>query len=187
MQSASILHESVDRAQVDARSTTTEWLKALEQKLSTGKVEGLKDLFLDDSWWRDILALSWAFRLAHGPLKITQYLHESGNGNGLRNLKPVDNGALVPRLTDMGPFTLIESAFMFETNFGPGRGILRLGNVGPTTWKAWILMTWLEELKGHEEFPVMGPYRDETKDRQDVGEYRRKSNEEPRVVVVGAG
>lgn len=191
MQSASIpnltLHESIDRAQVDARSVTTKWLIALEQRLSQGKVEGLQDLFLDDSWWRDIIALSWAIRLAHGPSKITRYLQETGNGNGLRKLKPVHDGALVPKLTDMGPFTLIESAFSFETNFGPGRGILRLGNDGPTSWKAWIVMSWLEGLKGHEEIPAMGSYMDATKDVQEIGEYSRKANEEPRVVVIGAG
>ena len=173
------LHESIDRAQVDAGSIITEWLETLEQRLSQGKVEGLQDLFLDDSWWRDIIALSWAFRLAHGPSKITQYLRETGNGNGLSKLKHVEDGELAPRLIDMGPFTLIESAFSFETNSGPGRGVLRLGSVGPNTWKAWILMTWLEELKGHDEFPVMGPYRDETNDGEEIEEYR--------VVVVGAG
>ena len=74
----------------------------------------------------------------------------------------------------MGGLIWIESGFTFDTKAGTGRGIVRLANVGPLQWKAWIVHTTLDELKG---FPEHSPQEKsngyETKDTQ--------------VLIIGAG
>ena len=47
----------------------------------------------------------------------------------------------------------IEAIFCFETNLGKGTGLLRLVPVPESNkgFAAWVLLTTLDEIKGHEE------------------------------------
>ena len=74
----------------------------------------------------------------------------------------------------MGGLIWVESGFTFDTKAGTGRGIVRLAKVGPLQWKAWIVHTTLDELKGFPEHSPKGKSNGyETKDTQ--------------VLIIGAG
>jgi hypothetical protein len=74
----------------------------------------------------------------------------------------------------MGGLIWIESGFTFENKDGTGRGIVQLANVGPILWKAWIVHTNLDELKG---LPEQSP-------QDKLNNYKPS---DIRVLVIGAG
>ena len=146
-----VLHDEVNRDSIDPRSITKAWLDNLQQKISQEQLKEVSDLFIDESWWRDIIGLSWNITTKRGTNEISQYLQSQAAKSGFRQLRITDQGALQPRLSDMGGLIWIESGFTFKNNAGTGRGIVRLANVGPLLWKAWIVHTNLDELKGYPE------------------------------------
>jgi putative flavoprotein involved in K+ transport len=179
-----VLHESTDRSKINATDVFSTWLSKFESTVESGDTSKLEDLFLEDSWWRDVISLYWSLKSFHGQ-DIADPINKA-HQVGFASLKPATSGALIPQLADMGPFTLIEGAFTFETKIGRGRGFLRLGNTAPNEWKAWIIMTNLQEIKGHEELHKMsvGP---NWSTPEDAHEYETMSQNNPRVVIIGAG
>jgi hypothetical protein len=111
-----LMLQGAERSKLDAPRIVSTWLSDLQDVVESNDISRLGQLFLDDSWWRDIISLSWSIQSSHGQnlSKCIQLAHQVG----LTELKPVTTGALVPQIVDMGPFTLIESAFTFETRIG---------------------------------------------------------------------
>ncbi|TVY94431.1 putative indole-3-pyruvate monooxygenase [Lachnellula willkommii] len=169
-----VLHDPSTRDEIDPRSITKTWLESLQSKISQGQLQDVSDLFIDASWWRDIVGLSWNITTKRGTSKISQYLQTQAPKSGFGKFAVIQQGVLQPRLSDLGGLIWIESGFTFETKAGTGRGILRLSNTGPRQWKAWIVHTTLEELKGFPEHPPQEiSTHHETKDIQ--------------VLIIGAG
>ena len=167
-----VLHDTRD--EIDPRRIAKTWLESLQTKISQGQLEDISDLFIDDSWWRDIVGLSWNITTKRGTSKISQYLQSQALKSGFGKFDVIHQGVLQPRLSNFGGGVWIESGFIFETIAGTGRGILRLSNTGPQQWKAWIVHTTLEELKGFPEQPPQEKSTGhETKDIQ--------------VLIIGAG
>ena len=48
---------------VDAEEVAANWLKAFQEVLKTKQWGSLSKLFLQESYWRDQLCLSWDFRM----------------------------------------------------------------------------------------------------------------------------
>lgn len=176
--------QETERSAINATEVVTTWLASLQDAIESGNSDLVGQLFLVDSWWWDILALSWSIKAFHTE-EIGECIKQAQKVK-LANLKPASSGALIPQVADMGPFTLIESAFTFETRFGSGKGYLRLGITGPSEWKAWIVMTNLQGIRGHEELhkQSVGP---NWSSLQDHAQYEAISQKNPRVVIIGAG
>jgi hypothetical protein len=168
-----VLHDESTRASIVPASIAKTWLENLQTKLSQDQLGDVSDLFIDDSWWRDIVGLSWNITTKRGTNEIGQYLQSQASKSGFGNFNVIDQGALQPRLSDMG-LIWIESGFTFDTKAGTGRGIVRLANVGPLQWKAWIVHTTLDELKG---FPEHSP-------QDKSNSYATKDTQ---VLIIGAG
>jgi putative flavoprotein involved in K+ transport len=49
------------------RELADSWLRAFEAALKRSDKPAIRDLFLTDGYWRDILALTWDFRTFAGP------------------------------------------------------------------------------------------------------------------------
>ena len=179
-----MLKEGTDRSIIKPVELVTSWLSDFEDAIEAGDSAAVDKLFLEDSWWRDVLALSWKFRALHTE-QIGDAIKEAQKAK-LANLKAASKGVLIPQVEEMGPFTLVTSAFTFETRFGSGKGYLRLGNSGPNIWKAWTIMTNLQEIRGHEELhkKSIGP---NWTSPQDDAAYSEISKKEPRVVIIGGG
>lgn len=181
------LHESVSRDDVDAPSIVNKWLSQLSQFCVQGHLDDLSTLFVEESWWRDLLGLSWDFASKHGPESIGKYISSSQAEFG--HIKAVEQGALQAQLVDMGPLTLIQSGFTFKTKFGYGRGVVKLANVSPQEWKAWCVFTRLDRLATQDEPGIQkAPESQIHKNRPGRVNVDSKSKKEPlQVLIIGAG
>ena len=128
------------------------WLTQFEEALAKPDDGLLKTLFHPDSYWRDVLALSWNIQTLNGAAAILDELKIHA-GRAAPSGFAIDPGRRAPRKVMRAGTDCIEAIFRFETAVGRGDGILRLipdaddGNKP----KAWTLLTALQELKGFEE------------------------------------
>src|SRR3977135_318025 len=128
------------------------WLAQFESALAKPGDSLLKTLFHPDSYWRDVLALSWNLQTINGAEAILRELKAraiSAAPTGFR----IDPDRAAPRKVTRAGTPTIEAIFKFETAQGRGSGILRLipDSDDGNRLKAWTLLTALEERKGFEE------------------------------------
>ncbi|CAH0027604.1 unnamed protein product [Clonostachys rhizophaga] len=177
-----------------------QWLNSLEAVFSSGDFSNLGDLFNEDSWWRDIIALQWDFRTIHGREAIQNFLSQNKESGPLSNFRLHETGKFQPRLEMVNEKTglaWISSLFHFESPIGTGSGVLRLTQERPGVWKAFAVYTTLQTLKAHDE-PLVEKRWYGTIDSMPGGlskgtwsERRKRQvdflDEDPQVLVVGAG
>ena len=113
----------------------------------------LNPLFHPDSYWRDVLALSWNIQTINGADAILKELQDARRCARCRAALPIDPDRRAPRRVMRAGTHAIEAIFKFETAQGRGSGIVRLipDADDSNTLKAWTLLTALDELKGFEE------------------------------------
>src|SRR6266550_181577 len=61
---------------IDVQKVASEWLIALSDALESNSPDDAAGLFIEDCWWRDMLALTWDFRTFHGAPEIRTFLHD---------------------------------------------------------------------------------------------------------------
>jgi hypothetical protein len=128
------------------------WLAAFEDALAARDGAALKSLFVPDSYWRDVLSLTWEIETLTGADAIVKSLQENTPRARPYGFE-IDRLRTPPRRVTRAATPAIEAIFRFETTEGRGSGVLRLvpdASSGGMP-KAWTLLTVLEELKGHEE------------------------------------
>jgi putative flavoprotein involved in K+ transport len=128
------------------------WLAQFEEALAKSDDSGLKTLFHPDSYWRDVLALSWNIQTVNGAEAILKELKLHAPG-AVPTGFAVDPDRAAPRKVMRAGTNAIEAIFKCETKVGRGSGILRLipDAADRNALKAWTLLTELGELKGFEE------------------------------------
>jgi cation diffusion facilitator CzcD-associated flavoprotein CzcO len=172
------------------------WLDQFESALARPGHPSLNGLFLKESHWRDVLALSWNLQTINGSDAILRELKLLAPTAVPRSFKIAADRAPPRRVMRAGTNT-IEAIFNFETAVGRGSGILRLiaDSDDGDRLKAWTLLTALDELKGFEEQlgrmrprgqaysrDFRGPnWLDQRKAAIDYGD------RDPTVLVVGGG
>ena len=176
--------DTAPAVQDTVEETVDGWLSDFNDALERGDAEAASELFLDTSFWRDLVALTWNIKTVENPDGIERMLSET-----LGRAKPRAFRTTEPPAEGEG---VIEAWLAFETEVGRGTGHLRLKD-----GKAWTLLTTLQELKGHEEQAHgarrKGVEHGAFKDRETWLEERRREAEElgfetqPEVVVVGGG
>jgi hypothetical protein len=186
-------------AKTEAESVTAaveRWLAQFDRALAAPDDALLEKLFQPDSYWRDVLALTWKIQTVAGADAVLRELKAHAGPAKPTGFKIAPRRAGPRRVTRAGT-AAIEAIFAFETAQGRGSGVLRLtpdasdGN----TLKAWTLLTALDELKGFEEKlgrsrppgkaysrDFRGPYWLDL--RKAAAEY---SDRDPAVLVVGGG
>ena len=165
-----------------------QWLARFESALRAGNSSTLHGLFIPDSHWRDVLALTWRIRTVSGAENIAAQIQSDLRPTNLR----VDPDRTPPRQVTRAGAKCLEVLFRFETSIGEGNGVLRLVGEQP---KAWTFLTALHELKGHEERigrhrPAGSAYSRDFSgpnwlDRRKAA--ARYDDREPAVLVVGGG
>ena len=182
----------------------SDWLDAFGAALAADDIDGAVSLFVEDSHWRDLLAFTWSIQSIAGKSEITTALQQS-----LGATRPEDFHVpcqrTAPRMVTRAGVETLEAIFAFDTATGPANGVLRLvredgdtdesadGNGGE--WRAWILMTALDEIRGHEEHTGAHRPDGESYSREFGGDNwldeRTKAGayegHEPEVLVVGGG
>jgi putative flavoprotein involved in K+ transport len=167
-----------------AATAVTTWLADFEKALTARDIDAAAAMFVDDSFWRDLVAFTWNIVTVEGPQGVRDML-----GQTLDRVQPV-GFAVTDELGEAAADT--EAWIKFETALGRGIGHLRLRD-----GKAWTLLTTLDELKGYEE-PArdrrpLGTEHGAVPGRQTWLEQRRREGHElghvtqPYVVIVGGG
>jgi cation diffusion facilitator CzcD-associated flavoprotein CzcO len=172
------------------------WLTEFEGALDRPDDGLLKTLFHPESYWRDVLALSWNLQTVNGADAILNELKARAADAAPSNFR-IDPDRAAPRRVTRAGTVSIEAIFKFETAQGRGSGIVRLvpdasdGNRP----KAWTLLTALDELKGFEEQLGTSRPRGQSYSRDFRGpnwlDLRTRAAEyagrDPDVLVVGGG
>jgi cation diffusion facilitator CzcD-associated flavoprotein CzcO len=128
------------------------WLTAFERAATAGDVAATADLFAEDGHWRDLVAFTWHIRTFSGRGAIKAAFADRLLESKPRNFS-IAEGRTPPRLVTRAGTECIEAIFSFETETGRGSGIVRLipSPTESVTLKCWVLLTTLDEIKGHEE------------------------------------
>lgn len=128
------------------------WLDQFESALSNANGNDIVRLFHLDSFWRDVLTLSWTFTTINGRDAIVAALVPLASRHAPRNFR-LAPGRTAPRTAMRAGTQCLEAIFELETREGRGSGVLRLipDHEDNNTLKAWTLLTALDELKGFEE------------------------------------
>jgi len=172
------------------------WLAQFEDALAKSDIALLKTLFHPESYWRDVLALSWKLQTINSADAILRELKARAI-SAAPSAFQIDPDRTAPRRVMRAGTNAIEAIFKFETAQGRGSGILRLipdagdGN----RLKAWTLLTALDELKGFEERQGRARPRGHAYSRDFRGpnwlDLRKAAAEyadrDPEVLVVGGG
>jgi cation diffusion facilitator CzcD-associated flavoprotein CzcO len=172
------------------------WLVRFEAALTRTDDGALRGLFLAESYWRDVLALSWNIQTINGAPAILTAL-KAHAGRVSPHGFVVDPDRAPPRRVMRAGTNAIEAIFKFETVEGRGSGILRLipDSEDGNRLKAWTLLTALDELKGFEEQLGTARPRGQAYSRDFRGpnwlDLRKASaayaDRDPTVLVVGGG
>lgn len=180
----------------DSSVAADTWLAQFEEALAKSDDALLFQLFHPDSYWRDVLALSWNIQTLNGRDAILQALPPLASGMAPTGFAIAQYRA-APRKVMRAGTNAIEAIFKFETKVGRGSGVIRLisdeddGN----RLKAWTLLTELGELKGFEEQLGVNRPRGNAYSRDFRGpnwlDLRKASVEyadrDPTVLVIGGG
>ncbi|KAH8809158.1 hypothetical protein F5884DRAFT_845388 [Xylogone sp. PMI_703] len=176
----------------------SQWLEKFNGCIAKKDFSAIPNLFLDESYWRDLLCTSWDFHTFKGPQRIKSELEKSKTGASIKSLAiDASSPYRAPKpgtLEGEHIIHIIQSFLNVETDIGRGSGHLKLVEADGT-WKAYVLFTCLQELKGYEE-PTrrrrpLGVEHGEhaspknwLQRREDEKELR---NGDPTVLILGAG
>src|ERR1700743_979639 len=99
------------------------WLAQFETPLAAPGESALSQLFHPDSFWRDVLALSWNLQTLNGAEAILAELPDLARRSAPRLFK-LDPERAAPRRVKRAGTETIEAIFTFETDDGRGRGMI---------------------------------------------------------------
>jgi putative flavoprotein involved in K+ transport len=175
-----------------ARDAVVRWLERFEVALTAGDAAALAALFADECHYRDMLAFSWTVRPDQGADRIAHFLAGAQAATGASGFALAE-GRTPPRVVRRLGVEVYEAIFRFETRIGRGFGVVRLPTDTPT--RAWVLMTSLDALKGHEERTGARRPSGDAYSRNFGGknwldqrvQARTFADRDPEVLVVGGG
>ncbi|EGD54865.1 flavin-containing monooxygenase [Gordonia neofelifaecis] len=185
--------QTIDRPADTGRSTPSDrvdaWLASFDEALASGDPAQVAALFVEESYWRDLVAFTWNLKTVEGREEIIAMLtdrqSDTAAGGFARSEEASETGGVV------------EAFIEFETRVGRGDGHLRIREDDDGVDRAWTLLTTLQELKGHEERGgfnrPMGAVHGSDPDRRSWAEKMEDEEAElgravqPYVLVIGGG
>ncbi|GAA6040485.1 hypothetical protein JCM8097_004573 [Rhodosporidiobolus ruineniae] len=171
--------------------TAQAFLHSIQTAFNAKDADAIVKHFTADGWWRDILNIDFDFNSLRTS-EIKNHLTTFGIPD-IQSLTVVDRHKA--KINDGAGW--LEAFTTFETPELRGRGFVRLKESAPgaNDWKAFTFFTAAWEVKGHEDFagprrPIGAEHGLHTSSKNWLD--RRKEqikfeNEDPTVVVVGAG
>lgn len=167
-----------------------------------GDLAAMQALFVEDSHWRNILGFGWNFATISGAQALSRALLEQASEASVTALSV--HPSRVPAASGVrAGEDVIEAALAFESRRGRGIGVVRLRTDDNSSYRAWSLMTAMDEMHNlparpgdggqHDPDqlppgnPHMKPVREgpnwlELRDAQ-----RAFADRDPQVLVVGGG
>lgn len=179
------LDESTILENINAGEIVDDWVLKVGNAIEGKNAMSFESLFVEESWWRDLVALGWDVSSKYGPRAISSYVLESNFGLGQINV--IRDPSLQPRVVEFGPATFLQAAFSFTNKFGNGRGMVRLANCGPGEWKAWTVSTELDQLtQPRQENGLRNGLTNGLTNGQENGKVETKADQ-LQVLVIGGG
>lgn len=186
---------TVITASTTPREIATAWTAAFSDALTSGDAAAFGGVLLEDSWWRDLLAFTGGFHTVQGLKSIADGLVATLPAGRPANVR-LSPGREPAEIRPDENTRWVQAFFDFEVAAGRGLGFVRLMPTGEGgQWKAWTLLTTLQELAGHPE--RTGPNRGqgvahgERLGRETWSERRARErafvDSDPDVLVVGGG
>jgi putative flavoprotein involved in K+ transport len=176
--------EETDMADSKPTKTVKAWLNKLEKALTGNDADKAVKLFGKESYWRDLVSLTWNIKTVEGRDEIADMLKATLKATKPHNFQIKGDANEADGVTD--------ARFTFETATGRGKGLVRL-----IDGKAWTFLTSLQELKGFEEATGAnrphGVEHGAFKNRETYSEARAREeaelgyNTQPYVVIIGGG
>lgn len=181
---------------VDPHEIVSRWASSFTDLIAQGQTDVSK-VFLKDSYWRDLLCLTWNFHTLHGPSSIQSFITDLSGKWRIKSFD-VDTSSdfrqpKVAAIDFPGTIKCIQSFVAVETDVGRASGLVRLLPDETGSWKCYTLLTILQELKGHEELNhtrrprgadnVSRAGRSSWKDRRNREE--ALEDHEPAVLIIG--
>jgi cation diffusion facilitator CzcD-associated flavoprotein CzcO len=180
----------------DIAAVVDAWLAQFDRAIASCDSVQLGSLFHRDSYWRDVLALTWRIGTVCGADSIAAALTAHAARADPAGFK-TDPTRTSPRYATRAGTRAIEAIFSFETRDGHGNGVVRLiaDAKDNDRLKAWTLLTALDDIAGHEERIGKSRPSGESYSREFRGPNwldRRKTaleygDRDPVVLVVGGG
>lgn len=138
----------------DPESVVATWASSFSDLIKAGQTDVSK-VFLGESYWRDLLCLTWDFHTVQGPQKIRSFVESLESKWRIKSIS-VDTSSDLHRptvapLDFSGKHKCIHSFITIETDVGSGSGFVRLLPDKQGVWKCYTMLTVLQKLAGHEE------------------------------------
>ena len=180
----------------DVGQAVAAWLARFNEAVADPRPERLGALFLPDSHWREVLALSWQLITLSGREEIGRALAQALPRFQARNFA-IDPRRCAPRVVERAGVNVVEAILRFDTVIGSGAALVRMrldADPGAAPM-AWTLHTTLEEIRGHEEETLRARREEPVFARDFHGPNwldkrqaaARYADREPTVLVVGGG
>ncbi|KAJ6627996.1 hypothetical protein B0H10DRAFT_1993190 [Mycena sp. CBHHK59/15] len=178
-------------------AVATKWLASLDAATDG---EAFAAHFLPTGWLRDLLCFSWDFRTMGGRAKIAEFLSDKSAGGKSRFEHASLHDFKIETTSTIGPPTTfpvpgnpnaqgVSAAFTFSiTSPGAsGRGFFRLLPDAEGGWKAFTVLTNLQDLAGREE-PTERPLGSvETTWEEVHAKNVSEIENDPTVLIIGGG
>ncbi len=172
---------------LDAPKVALEWLNALSAAIESNDAKKAASLFVEDCWWRDMLALTWDFRTFRGSPAIEVFLRDRIDATHPRAFQLRRDFLGLQRPYE--DLAWINAFFDFETDTGIGFGIFRLVPTANGEWKAHAVYTNLEDLKGFPENigALRNPHPNHGHWEEDRNCEKEFEKSDPVVLIIGGG
>jgi cation diffusion facilitator CzcD-associated flavoprotein CzcO len=188
--------DMINRNPIEPATAVAAWLSAFNEALAEQDADAVTQLFTEDCYWRDIVAFSWDVQWAHGRKDVAQVMLGDIADIKPRDFHVCESNTAPIRIERVGR-DVIEAFHAFDTNYGGGKGIVRLvaDDSSPIGVRAWTILTTLHNLTGDEPTPTgvrkPGIGFDRTSTTQTWAQRRAEvvafENRDPDVLVVGGG
>lgn len=173
----------------EASAIYTAWFERFASALTRSGAPGLGELLLPHAWWRDLVALNWRLASYTGTETIQAFVASAAQFP----LRSVRSGGVEPILTSPTPEqTWVEGFFEGETEAGHVLGHVRLMPDVDGEWRAWTVLTSLDDLTNRPRAIRHRRPRPARGGEQTPWHHRRAEacsfeRPDPEVLVVGAG
>lgn len=167
------------------------WMADLEEALKRQDTALFDELFLADSYWRDLVAFTWDTQQFWGRETLRDEWFERARVMAPRNFQPQTNRS-GPRLVTT-PSPRIEIYFVFETNVGTGSAFVVLIPEETAKWgmRARLAATTITGLHCNPAAPITRKGYEPAHPGESWIEHRRRvrslDGRDPDVLIVGAG
>ncbi|KZT58521.1 FAD/NAD(P)-binding domain-containing protein [Calocera cornea HHB12733] len=175
-----------------AAPVCTAWLAAFSTASAAHDIPAIIALLLPDAHWKDMLSLTWDFRVFTGHAAVAQFLQDRLALSGMREVRA--SKALEPSVVRVGGLSWVQGSAEFDTRWGTASLVFRLvpylpSQDGEPEWRAFALFSNLDSLHGVTE--RVGAHRTEHPPRASWNALRAREREfvdsMPTVLIIGGG